>query len=40
MKKELEQQLLELDETLEIDVKKVKYITFEMEDGTKKPSRN
>ncbi|CAL7870793.1 Phage protein [Fusobacterium necrophorum subsp. funduliforme] len=36
MKKELEQQLLELDETLEIDVKKVKYITFEMEDGTKK----
>lgn len=36
MKKELEQQLLELDETLEIDIKKVKYITFEMEDGTKK----
>ncbi|CAL7878723.1 hypothetical protein [Fusobacterium necrophorum] len=36
MKKELEQQLLELDETLEINVKKVKYITFEMEDGTKK----
>lgn len=36
MKKELEQQILELDETLEIDVEKIKYVTFELEDGTKK----